>query len=147
MQKSSFKESEVEPFEFQNQTVYRDIMRLSGNVRVYYSAAKNDLSKNFLQDVFSILFFVSKEIACLSFVQDPAMKMSILMGSTHKVFDSFAAFDMCYESQWISAIQYFEAKQILEKTYWFLKKEQEMTLSKLKARISPDSENFNKQFQ
>ena len=143
---TSLKQPQIEPFEYQNRSVYRDLLRLSSSVREHYSQVQSDLSKTFLQDLFTTLFFISKEVAYLSIHEDPAMKMDLLAGCIIKTFDSITAFDVCFDARWISSVQYFEAKQILEKTYWIFKEEQKAILAVFKNNMQ-QSFHVTKQFQ
>ncbi len=147
MQQAFANSSKIEPFEFQNQSVYRDLLRLISTIREVQSESKSDLGKRFLEDLFNALFFVSKDIAYASIIEDPMLKMQVYASCVTKTFDCIAALDICFEARWIPSLQYFESKQILEKAYWAFKDEQKIILSCLKGRSLGIKSNKNEQYQ
>jgi hypothetical protein len=139
MEKKSYKQPEIEPFEFQNRTVYRDLLKLMTTIRELNTKVSGDLGKKFLGDLFHALFFVSKEVAYSTHHKDKVEKMNLLVSSIPKIFDCMTALDICFEARWIPALEYFESKQILEKTYWTLSSELDVVYEEL--------ETFKEEFQ
>lgn len=147
MQQAFANSSKIEPFEFQNRSVYRDLLRLISTIREVQSESKSDLSKRFLEDLFTALFFVSKDIAYVSISEDPMLKMQLYAACITKTFDCIAALDVCFEARWIPSLQYFESKQILEKAYWTFKDDQKIILDTMDTRFKNLDVNKFKQFQ
>jgi hypothetical protein len=144
MQSTFTNHSKIEPFEFQNRTVYRDLLRIMNTVRESQQEAKTELGKMFLHSLFHAMFSISKDIGYSTLDEDPLSKMSILSSGITKLFDCMTSLDVCFEARWIPSLQYFECKQILEKTYWTLKEDQSLILKTLNVDLNLNSfENVN----
>ncbi len=146
MQHSFQSQSKIEPFEFQNRTVYKDLLRLLNTVRDLLSQTKTDLGQKFLSDLFHALFFISKEVAYSTSHDDKVEKMNLLVSSMPKIFDCMTALDICFEARWVPAMEYFESKQILEKTYWSLSHDLESVYEELET-CKEEIQNKIQQFQ
>lgn len=138
--------TKIEPFEFQNRTVYRDILRLLKVTRETYDDMKSDLSKKFLGDLFHSLFCISKEIAYSTNHDEKVVQMELLYGILPKIYDCITALEICFEAKWIPSFQYFESKQILEKAYWTLHSELEHVYEELET-CKEEIQNKIKHFQ
>lgn len=139
--------SKIEPFEFQNRSVYRDLLRLVSTIREVQSECKSDLGKRFLEDLFHALFFVSKDVAYVSINEDPMLKMQLYASCITKIFDCITALDICFEARWIPSLQYFESKQILEKAYWTFCEDQKVIIETMKGKFAKMDFETTKQFQ
>lgn len=146
MQSLDTNRTKIEPFEFQNRTAYRDLLRLLTTVRETLSKTETDLGKKFLSDLFHALFFVSKEVAYSTHQDDKVEKMNLLVSTIPKIFDCITALDICFEARWIPSLEYFESKQILEKTYWTLSHDLEVVYEDLETRKEEVFDKI-KQFQ
>jgi hypothetical protein len=138
MQHLHLTQPKIEPFEYQNRSIYRDLLRLMTTVREAQQEIKTDLGKIFLHDLFDTLFSLSKDIGYSSINEDGLVKMGILGACINKTFDCLTSLDICFEAHWIPSLQYFESKQILEKAYWAFRDDQQVVLNDFKN---------NKQFQ
>ena len=133
MQPMNLTQPKIEPFEFQNRTIYKDLLRLLNTIRENQDKAKSDLSKKFLGDLFHALFFLSKEVAYSTCHDDKVEKMNLLVLSIPKIFDCITALDICFEAKWIPSLEYFESKQILGKAYWTLSTDLELVYDELET--------------
>ena len=146
MQSTSSIHPEIKPFAFQNRTVYRDLLRLIMTVKEIQSTQISDLGKTFMHELFNGTNILSKYIAHVYLVEINPIKIDIVARTIGTTVDVMNALDICFEAKWIPAIQYFEAKQILEKTYWFLKDEQRSIHTWIQTNTREDCNN-SKQFQ
>jgi hypothetical protein len=147
MQPTFHSQPKIEPFEFQNRTIYRDLLRMMNTVRESQQEVKTELGKMFLHNLFNTTFSISKDIGYSTLDEDPLSKMGILSTGIAKMFDCMTALDVCFEAHWIPSLQYFECKQILEKAYWTLQEDQKSIIKTMNAKFSEIDSNNIKQFQ